>query len=94
MQPLSPKHEATLADSGQTPAESAMRKDSERLIPKLISRLPEKQREVIRLKFQQSLSYREIAEVMKLSESNVGYLIHMGIKALREEAKSVNGAPS
>ena len=91
VQPLSSQHEATLADSGQTPAESAARNDSERLVPRLISKLPEKQREVIRLKFQQSLSYREIADVMKLSESNVGYLIHMGIKALREEAKSVQG---
>jgi len=71
-----------------------MRKDSERLVPKLISRLPEKQREVIRLKFQQSMSYREIAGVMNLSESNVGYLIHMGIKALREEAKSSQGVLS
>jgi RNA polymerase sigma-70 factor (ECF subfamily) len=45
--------------------------------------LPENQREVLRLKFGDGLSYRQIAEVTDLSVSNVGVLIHTGLKALR-----------
>ena len=39
---------------------------------------------MIRLKFQHGLSYKQIAEVTQLSVSNVGFLIHTGLKALRE----------
>ena len=46
--------------------------------------LPEKQQEVIRLKYQGGLSYREISRVTELTVSNVGFLIHTGMKTLRE----------
>lgn len=46
--------------------------------------LPDNQQEVIRLKFQEELSYSEISDVTGLSASNVGYLLHTGIKNLRE----------
>jgi RNA polymerase sigma-70 factor (ECF subfamily) len=38
---------------------------------------------VIRLKFQHGLSYKQIAQVTTLSVSNVGFLIHTGLKILR-----------
>ena len=44
---------------------------------------PRNQREVIRLKFQNGFSYQEISRISGHSVSNVGYLIHAGIKALR-----------
>ena len=47
------------------------------------SRLPVNQAEVLRLKFQNDLSYQEIADVTGLSASNVGFLIHTGLKRLR-----------
>ena len=49
----------------------------------LIDSLPEKQQEVIRLKIQSGLSYREISELTGLSVSNVGYLLSTGLKAVR-----------
>ncbi len=48
-----------------------------------LERLPANQREVIRLKFLHGHSYREISALTKLSESNVGFLIHTGLKTLR-----------
>ena len=51
----------------------------------LLERLPHNQQEVIRLKFQQGLSYKEIAAITELSASNVGYLIHTAVKKLRAE---------
>jgi len=42
--------------------------------------LSSNQQEVIRLKFQDALSYREISDITGHSVSNVGYLIHMGLR--------------
>ncbi|MFT4639441.1 MAG: RNA polymerase sigma factor (sigma-70 family) [Verrucomicrobiales bacterium] len=66
-----------------TPAQSASRKDSHGQALALLERLPDNQREVIRLRFQSDLSYREISEITQLSESNVGFLLHKGLKQLR-----------
>lgn len=49
----------------------------------LLETLPSNQREVIRLKFQNGFSYQEISRISGHSVSNVGYLIHVGIKTLR-----------
>lgn len=49
-----------------------------------LSGLTANQQEVIRLKFQQGLKYREIAAVTGHSISNVGFLIHTGIKQMRK----------
>lgn len=48
-----------------------------------LDRLSENQREVILLKFQQGLSYKEISDVTGLSSGNVGFLLHTGLKRLR-----------
>jgi RNA polymerase sigma factor (sigma-70 family) len=52
----------------------------------LVAELPGRQQEVLRLKFQAGLSYREIATVLDLTVSHVGVLIHNAIKAVRERA--------
>jgi RNA polymerase sigma factor (sigma-70 family) len=52
---------------------------------RLLADLPANQREVVRLKFQDGLSYRDIAEVTGLTSSNVGYLLHVALKRLREQ---------
>ena len=51
----------------------------------VVERLPKNQREVIYLKFQNDLSYKEISDITQLSVTNVGFLIHTAIKALRKE---------
>lgn len=49
----------------------------------LLDDLTPNQREVIRLKFQNDLSYQEISEVTGLSVTNVGFLLHVALKKLR-----------
>jgi RNA polymerase sigma-70 factor (ECF subfamily) len=66
------------------PDGEAERRDSVSRVLRVLAGLPENQREVLRLKFQHGLSYREIAGVTELSVSNVGFLIHRGLKSLRE----------
>lgn len=51
----------------------------------LVARLPEKQREVVKLKFEAGLSYREISDVTKHSVGNVGFLLHTAIQTLRRQ---------
>ncbi|MGR3316928.1 MAG: RNA polymerase sigma factor [Candidatus Anammoxibacter sp.] len=48
-----------------------------------IRSLPSNQREVISLKFQGELSYKEISKITGLSVSNVGFLMHNGVKSMR-----------
>lgn len=73
----------TLNDTMPSPDECAVSKERHAEVLKFLERLPANQKEVIRLKFQGDLSYKEIAEVTGLSVSNVGFLIHTGIKRLR-----------
>lgn len=56
--------------------------EARRLIDRLDA-LPEAQREVLRLRFQGGLAYREIAEVTGRTVGSVSGLMHAGIRALR-----------
>ncbi len=49
-----------------------------------LGRLPENQQTVILMKFRDGFSYQEICEATGLSSGNVGFLIHTGLKRLRE----------
>ena len=53
----------------------------------VIEKLPANQREVVRLKFLNDLSYKEIAEVTSLSVANIGYLLHMALKFIRKQIR-------
>ena len=69
------------------PDDAAEQQDSVDKILSLLAELSSNQQEVLRLKFQHGLSYREISSVTGLTETNVGFLIHVGIKRLRELMK-------
>lgn len=66
------------------PSESADAREMHARVWELVECLKPKQREVIRLKFIHECSYQEIAEVTGLSLGNVGFIMHMAIKKLRE----------
>lgn len=51
----------------------------------LIGHLPPNQQDVIRLKFQNGFSYKEISRITSFSVSNVGFLIHTAVARLRTE---------
>jgi len=54
-------------------------------ILQIVETLPKNQREVIYLKFQCDLSYKEISSITNLSVSNVGFLIHTAVRAIRKQ---------
>jgi RNA polymerase sigma factor (sigma-70 family) len=69
------------------PAQLAEQTDSASQIVRLMAHLPANQQEVLRLKFQHALSYRDIAGVTGLSETNVGFLISTGLKTIRDRLR-------
>src|SRR6516162_9192589 len=66
-----------------SPGAIAECRDSAAQVLDLVDGLPVNQQEVIRLKFQGGLSYREISRVTGLTVSHVGVLIHTGLKSIR-----------
>ena len=68
-------------------------RDEKSQVLRQLARLPVSQQEVVRLKFQEGMSYKEIAAVTSQSVSNVGYLLHAALKNLRGRMGDV-AAPS
>ena len=52
---------------------------------RIVATLPPRQQEVLQLKFQNDLSYQQIAEITKTTANNVGVLIHTALKTLRQK---------
>jgi RNA polymerase sigma-70 factor (ECF subfamily) len=65
------------------PDEELASSDAADWLLKLLDALTPNQREVIRLKFQNDLSYKEISDITGLTVTNVGFLLHVGLKKLR-----------
>lgn len=65
------------------PNEGIEEKEASGFLLRIVATLPPRQQEVLQLKFQNDLSYREISEITKLSVSHVGVLIHTALKTLR-----------
>ena len=65
------------------PGDAVEARDTAAQAAELIDRLPPRQQEVIRLKFQAGFSYKEISRITGLSVSNVGFIIHTAVKSLR-----------
>jgi len=56
---------------------------------RIVGTLPLRQQEVIQLKFQNDLSYQQIAAIMQTTANNVGVLLHTALKTLRERYAQV-----
>jgi RNA polymerase sigma-70 factor (ECF subfamily) len=75
---------ATANKSGKSPEHDASVQDESAKALRALTFLPDNQQEVIRLRIEHGMSYRQISEITELSVSNVGYLLHTGLKTLRE----------
>lgn len=76
--------EVPLADPSPGPEQLVQEIDEVARLQRLVSGLPDRQRELLHLRLQVGLSYREIAEVTGLSVTNVGYHLHAAVRSLRE----------
>lgn len=84
IEPIDEVHFRKVAGPDLSPCERAEQDETIERVMKILDRLSENQREVILLKFQQGLSYKEIEKVTGLSQGNIGFLIHTGLKRVRE----------
>lgn len=85
MTELSEVELATRQSQEPPPGRAAEVSDQHQRVLSLVGGLSPNQREVVRLKFQDGLSYREIAKITHLTETNVGFLLHTAIKQLRNQ---------
>lgn len=81
----SPTDVATLADQlGHRPDEQLDQQERLQRLGQELGRLSEQQQEILRLRLHGGLSYKQIAEVMELTVTNVGYHLHQAIVTLRQ----------
>jgi RNA polymerase sigma factor (sigma-70 family) len=74
-----------VADAAPLPGHKLEREETHTALLRLIGLLPPNQQEVVRLKFQNGFSYKEISRITRLSVTNVGFLIHTAVARLRRE---------
>jgi len=75
-------------NDANNPAEKLERSEKINRVIHFVSQLPEDSKALVRMKFQEKLSYREISEKTGLTEGNVGYKLHHVIRDLADELKS------
>jgi RNA polymerase sigma factor (sigma-70 family) len=66
-------------------------KEAAGFLLRIVATLPPRQQEIIQLKFQNDLSYQQIAKIMQTTANNVGVLLHTALKTLRQRYKKVAG---
>ena len=72
------------------PFERLEEEEAAAFLTRIIGTLPPRQQEVLRLKFQNDLSYRQIADITKTTTNNVGVLIHTALKTLRQHYREAS----
>ena len=75
------------SDSAPLPDEQIERMEAIGQTRLCLETLDGRSRELVRLKFDEDLSYKEISERTSLSISNVGYLLHHALKDLGAELR-------
>ena len=67
------------------PFDQIERDEAAGFLLRILATLPLRQQEVLQLKFQNDLSYQQIAEVIQTNANNVGVLIHTALTTLRRK---------
>ena len=71
-----------------TPEQAAVQQELIDQVLGFVSALPEREQEILALRFGAKLSNRQIAAVMGLSDSNVGVILYRTIRTLREKMEA------
>jgi RNA polymerase sigma factor (sigma-70 family) len=80
-------------DPQPLPDEQIARLEGIGLVRLSLDTLDERSRELVRLKFNDNLSYKEISERTGLKPGHVGYLLHHALKQIAEELARNGVAP-
>jgi len=74
---------STIADNGELPSMAVERRELEKLIAEAVEVLPEKEKLIVALYYQEELTLREISEIVNLGTSRVSELKTTSILRLR-----------
>lgn len=85
--------ESEITDPMLMPDEQIARWEGIGLVRLSLENLDKRSRELIRLKFNEDLSYKEISERTGLKVGHVGYLLHHALKAVAAELAKTGGTP-
>jgi len=81
---------STMASREADPHEAIVDREQKATLQECIGSLPALEKEAVLLRLGQGLSYKQISEVMDLSVSYVGVLLHQALGRLRSTMKSGN----
>jgi RNA polymerase sigma-70 factor (ECF subfamily) len=84
---------ADTADPSSFPDEQIIRLEGIGLVRLGLEALDERSREVVRLKFNDELSYKEIAARTGLTVGNVGFILHHALKTIAAELAKTGVVP-
>jgi len=84
-QSLEDEHDAPDRSYASNPEEQVMQQDRIRLVRRLIDNLPEKQRSVMQLRDFEGKSYKEIAQVLGISEEQVKINIFRARQTIKQK---------
>ena len=87
LQALDDDGTSAVEEPGADPHSRLEKGDEARRLLAAVGTLPAAQQEALRLRFQEELSYKEISAVTGHSVGSVGFLIHAGIKQLRQRLR-------
>jgi RNA polymerase sigma-70 factor (ECF subfamily) len=90
LMPLDDVDSARLEERGPDALAALERSATAGRVLAVLGELPARQQEVLRLRFQEDLSYKEIGAITKCSVTNVGFLIHTGVKHLRQRLAALD----
>ena len=80
-----PLEDAEEVSASGTPEEDNARESDGERLRKLLAQLPDRERELISLKYGAGATNRAIAKLTGLSESNVGTIVHRVVEGLRRD---------
>lgn len=69
---------------GRSPDEIAVVNETNRALIAAMSQMKDRERQILSMKFATNLKHREIAQILGISESNVGAIVHRALKKLRK----------
>jgi RNA polymerase sigma factor (sigma-70 family) len=84
---------ADIADPSSFPDEQIIRLEGIGFVRLGLETLDERSRELVRLKFNEELSYKEIAARTGLTVSNVGFILHHALKTIAAELAKTGVVP-
>src|SRR6185503_19707579 len=80
-------------DSQPMPDEQIARWEGIGLVRLVLETLDERSRKLIRLRFNEDLSYKQISERTGLKVGHIGYLLHHALKAMAAELEKTGVTP-